>query len=86
MLRPGGVKQKKDPAPEAVSTVGWEPEVGDRKTFVPGAWLATGAMRGVFSGFGTTVTGTVVRVYQAHRMVRVRYETPCGTMHECFKY
>ena len=71
---------------EIAATDGWTPEVGDRKTFVPGAWLATGAMKGIFSEISNSVTGEVDAVYPAHRMYRVRYETAVGVKFESFKY
>ena len=32
------------------------------------------------------ITGKVVQIHEEHHWFRVEYQSPCGTMHECFKF
>ena len=62
------------------------PEVGDTVTFIPCAWEGQGELKFCAQAVDRAVTGRIVRIYEAHRLVRVAYETTAGTLYECFKY
>ena len=77
------------PKPEKETTVGWIPEVGDRKVFRPTPFEIEHAMSllTLRADIQLEVTGMVDYVNAAHRWYRVRYETPeGGVQHESFKF
>lgn len=77
------------PKPEEETTVGWIPEVGDRKVFRPTPFEIEHAMSllNLRANIDLDVEGTVDYVNIEHRWYRVRYETPRGGIqHECFKF
>lgn len=83
-----GLNRKPDQ--EEPADVGWRPEVGDSKTFVPSSFMADHqgtSLSSIRPDTVITVTGTVVYVNALHRWYRVRYETPGGSLqHESFKF
>ena len=89
LIRNNGLPHKPDaePAPEPV--VLWEPELGDRQTFIPAAFEGE-HQQGLLSirpAAEARVTGTVVYINEAHRWYRVRFDLPGGVpAFECFKY
>lgn len=52
--------------------------------FTPAAYL--GKTDGFCEDLTITVTGEIVQVNEARRWYRVRYKTPQGERHECFKF
>ena len=82
-----GSRTMKEPAPPAS---GRAPEIGEKKTFIPGSWDETGAgdprtYRQI--GENCRVTGEVIYINAKHHFYRVRYGTATGeAQHECFKY
>lgn len=61
-------------------------KIGDKITFIPHAWLGEASARsGKWGTIPVRVQGTVEYINKAHRMFRVRYDTPAGPAYECFK-
>lgn len=69
------------------------PEIGDKITFVPTAYLHglgtgnNGSEESKAYKVRVRVTGTIVSINWHHRWYRVAWETEYGgTQHECFKF
>ena len=68
---------------------GPEPDIGDRRTFIPAAFEGEHQQRllSIRPAADAWVTGTVVYINEAHRWYRVRFDLPGGVpAFESFKY
>ena len=64
------------------------PEIGDRITFTPSAFISIGGGP-KYTPDGMVpvkVTGTIVEVHEAHRWYRCEYDCLGVILNECFKY